>query len=697
MYMKQLFSPTSIAIVGASRKNTKVGSVVLKNHLDSGYKGKLYPINPQAKKIMGLKCYPSVSSIGKNVDCAIIAVPSRFVLDVVEDCGKAKVPYLVILSSGFGESGKGGKRHEADLKKLLKKYKIRVVGPNCLGVVNPYSGLNTSFVSKIPLQGSIGFVSQSGAMCSAILDWSFQEGFGFSKFVSIGNKVDLTEADFLRYLADDAQTKVILLYIEGLRDGKSFMQAACYASRKKPVLVLKAGRTQAGAKAAMSHTGSLTGSDEVYSAAFAQSGVLRVNTTQELFDIGLAFSTLRAPKKHTVAIVTNSGGPGILASDSVADADFRLAKISSLTQNKLKKFLPPQASTHNPIDVVGDADADRYSRALNVVVADKDVGSVLALMCPQQMVDMAAVGKSIIAASRRAGIPIVGCFMGGKSMDKGRAVLQKGGIPHFEHPEEAMMVLEKIGHYYHEMKKQRVVTKSVVVKANHKRAATILSRAQATHVTVLEESEGMDLLSCYKIPTVTHQLAKTSQDAVRLSKKMGFPVVLKIASEDIAHKTDAGGVVVGVTSADDVKKAYLQIMKAVKKKKPRAKLLGVTVESLAQGKEVIVGITRDPQFGPVLTFGLGGVYVEVLKDVSRRVLPVSRKGVLDMISEIKSYPLLTGVRGEKGVNLDKLADVLLKLGQLVLDHDSITAIEINPLVVSSRGVVAVDVLCTLKK
>jgi len=665
---------------------------VLKNHLDSDYTGKLYAVNPKAKKIMGVSCYPDVQSIGKKIDCAIVCVPARFVNQVVEDCGKAKVKSVVILSSGFSEAGEKGKQLEQELRKVIKKYKLKVIGPNCLGIANPYSGINTSFVSKMPLKGNVAFISQSGAMCSAILDWSFAKGFGFSAFLSIGNKAGLTEAELLRYLADDKNTKVILLYIEGIDNGRDFLAAASYANKKKPVLALKAGSTDAGAHAAMSHTGSLTGSDEVYDTALKQSGVMRVKNTRELFDIGLAMSELGLPKKDTVAIVTNSGGPGILASDAASSLGLELAKLTKSTVAKLKKEMPPQASTHNPVDVIGDADCERYTKALMTVAQDKNVGSLLALMCPQKMVDMSAIADSIIRCSRISKKPIVGCFMGGKSMEAGRERLKKAKIPHFENPEDGMMALWAISKYHHAHKHKKITTKTSV-KRKLTSAQKIIKKAGKS----LDEKTGLDLLNCYGISTIKSFVAKNVNETCRFAKKLGFPVAMKIASADILHKTDAGGVVLSLDNVDAVKKAYSEIMRNVKKKKPRAKILGVTVEKMAIGKEVIAGITRDPQFGPVLTFGLGGIYVEVLKDVTRRILPISINEAKKMILEIKSAPILTGVRGEKGVALDRLAETLVRLGQIAMDHPEISSIEINPLIATPRGCVAVDVLCILDK
>ncbi len=685
--MDRLFSPRSIAVIGASRDVHKVGTVVLKNHL-TGFKGRLFAVNPHATRILGVPCYPSVSSIGQQIDLAVIAVPAVYVAQVLEDCGKAKVPYAVVLSSGFSESGQDGRKLEEEFARIAVKNKIRVVGPNCLGLIAPSTGLNTSFVSKMPHDGDIAFISQSGALCSAILDWSLSEGFGFSKFISIGNKADLQEAEFLRYLADDPATKVILLYIEGLHDGRAFMEACSYARSKKPVLVLKGGRTAAGANAAKSHTGSLTGSDDVYTTAFKQCGALRVDTTRQLFDIGRALAKLGVPNDGSVAILTNSGGPGILASDSAEASGLSLAKLSAKTTKQLSSFLPPQANIHNPVDVIGDADAQRYLRALETTITDKSVGSVIALMCPQKMVDMGLVSEGIVRASHK--IPIVTCFMGGASMRSARQAFKLGGVPHFENPEEAAEALA-IMHRFHSLKSAR--WKDVHSQQAKSKAGTLISGAKDAGRDSLLEIEGLRLVKDYGITAIAADLAPTKQEALKAAKKIGYPVVFKISSPDILHKTDAKGVILNIADHHAAQKAFETLASSAKK--ARARFAGVTVQPMVNGSEVIVGMNRDPQFGPVLLFGLGGVLVEVIKDVSRRVAPVTLSDAKKMIETIKASKLLHGYRGREQCDTSSIANALVALSDIALAHPEISTIEINPLMVSKRGAVAVDVRCVL--
>ncbi|HLC85383.1 MAG TPA: acetate--CoA ligase family protein [Candidatus Nanoarchaeia archaeon] len=685
--MDLLFSPRSIAVVGASRDTHKVGTVVLKNHLE-GFKGKLFAVNPHAQRILGVPCYPCVSAIGQHIDLAVIAVPAAFVAQVLEDCGKAKVPFAVVLSSGFSESGQDGKILEGLIAEVASLHHVRIVGPNCLGLISPSSGLNTSFVSKMPHAGEIAFISQSGALCSAILDWSLTEGFGFSKFISIGNKADLQEAEFLRYLADDPLTKVILLYIEGLHDGRAFMEACSYARSKKPVLVLKGGRTTAGANAAKSHTGSLTGSDDVYTTAFRQCGALQVETTRQLFDIGRALAKLGVPQDGQVAIVTNSGGPGILASDSAESSGLSLAKLSVKTTKRLSSFLPPQANIHNPVDVIGDADARRYLRALNTTIKDPSVGSVIAMMCPQKMVDMNMVAKGIALASKKT--PIVTCFMGGKSMHVAREIFKKQGVPHFENPEEAAEALA-IMHRYHSEKTSR--WKEYGSPAPTRIASTIIAKARANNRNSLLEIEGLRLVNEYGIKPLNSTLATTQKEALKAARKSGYPVVFKVSSPDILHKTDAKGVILNITDDLAARNAFDSLKSSAKK--ADARFAGVTVQPMIKGNEVIIGMNRDPQFGPVLLFGLGGVLVEVIKDVSRRVAPVTLSDAKKMIEEIKACKLLHGFRGRAPCDTTSIAKALVALSDIALAHPEISTMEINPLMVTSRGSVAVDVRCVL--
>ncbi len=695
--MKELFEPSCIAIIGAAREETKIGHIVLKNLIDSGFPGRLVPINPKSGEILGLKCYHSILDLPGPVDMAVICVPNVYVPEVVDDCGRKGVKAVIIISAGFKEMGREGAELERRVAEIRQKYDMRILGPNCLGVINTHAKMNATFTRNYPRSGSIAITSQSGAICSTLLDWSSEVKVGFSKFVSVGNKVDIDEANLLEYLRDDPQTKVIGLYIEGTERGIEFMRQAALTSMSKPVIVLKSGRTSSGAKAASSHTGALTGSDKVYEAALSQSGTIRVKSLEELFDLLLAFSNLPPIESGGVAIVTNAGGLGVLAADSCGDYGLNMVMFTPETIQKLKSNLPEEANLYNPVDVIGDADAARYEFAIRTVMDDPNVSSVIVLLAPTDRVDIASVGNLLAGFAGKAIKPLVATFVGGADAMKGVRILRQAGVPHYESPDRSVRALSAMVEYQKSLH-VKARSQTIPVQGDRELVRKLLDKIRAEGRVGLSESEGKTILKAYGIPVPFEGVAKTEEEAVQLAEKIGYPVVLKIESEDISHKTDVGGVVVGITSAEDVRRQFSLLLSRVSSRAPRARIDGASVQQMLSGREVIVGMVRDDSFGPVVTFGLGGIFVEVMKDVTQRIAPLSDEDIDDMIHSIKAYPILTGARGKRPADIAALKDVINRLAQIAQDFPEISELEINPVIVmdEGQGVNAVDALVTIK-
>jgi len=676
-----VFDAKSIAIVGASREGNKVGHKILKN-LISSYSGSIYPINPNASEILGIACYPNVKDIPNSVDMAVIAVPSKIVPSVLEDCGVKNVKTAVIISSGFKETGIEGAKLEKQCINIAKKYNMQIVGPNCFGVIDTDSGINTTFASQSPLKGNIGFMSQSGALCAAILDWASTEKVGFSKFISLGNKADLSENDFLQILYDDPNTKVILIYIEGLKDGQGFIKLTRRITKEKPVVVLKAGRTESGARAVASHTGTLAGSDNAYDAIFKQSGIIRVDSSEELFDYAMAFSYQPLPKGNRVAIITNAGGPGIIATDACEKKGLRLASFKRKTIDSLKENLPSAANIYNPVDVLGDATHERFASTLESLMNDSNVDSVLVLLTPQAMTDPIAVANTIAEISSKYKKPVLCSFMGGSAVVPGIDVLKENNIPNYSYPERAasslmsMVIQKRITEQEYPNPKIFDVDKETVKK--------IFSSARSENRVNLG-LEALDVLKAYGIPISKSIIVSNPKDAAKAADEIGYPVALKVVSPDILHKSDIGAVITNV-KRDNIIKSYNQIINKTLKFMPKARILGVLVQEMVpDGVEIILGSTKDPQIGHLVMFGLGGIYVEILKDVSFGLAPLNEKIAESMISNIKAYSLLKGVRGEKPYDIDSISDSLLRVSQLVTDFPEIVEIDINPLKVFEKG------------
>ncbi len=687
--LEKFFRPWSVAVIGASRKPGKVGHDVVENLLRFGFKGKIFPVNPKAEEILGLKCYPRLVDIPEEVDLVVIAVPAPIVLEVLKDCAAKKVEAVVILSAGFKEAGAEGARLERELVSFAREHGIRIIGPNCLGVLDTYHRLNATFAAAQPKRGRIGFFSQSGALCLAVLEWAKAEGVGLSRFVSLGNKCDVSEIECLRALAEDPHTEVIMGYVEGIDEGRTFLEVAREVSRQKPIVIFKSGVTAAGARAASSHTGSLAGSEAAYQAAFKQAGVLRAKTLREFFNLALFLALEPVPEGPRVAIVTNSGGPGIIAADACEKSSLELPTLRAEVVEQLRKILPAHASFYNPVDVLGDADAERYFQVLRVLIEDPQLDAFLVILSRTATVDPQEVAKGLREFTGQK--PVVACFLGEESVKAARKTLLRGKIPPFKYPEEAIRALEQAWLYRFYLSRPKESLKRPQV--DFERARRALENARLEGRRVLLDYEVREVLEAYGFRFPKSLLARTTEEAVLAAGVIGYPVVLKIVSPNILHKTDVGGVKVNIRSEEELREAFLAITNQVRRHEPRATIIGVLVqEMITDGREVILGFSRDPQFGPLVMFGLGGIYVEVLKDVSFRLAPFGPLEAREMVREIKSFPLLKGVRGAKEADLEALVDQIVRFAFLVSDFPELTEGEINPLMVcpKGQGVWAVD-------
>jgi acetyl coenzyme A synthetase (ADP forming)-like protein len=700
MSLESFFNPKSVAIVGASRQKGKVGYEILTNMLSAGYAGVIFPVNPKAESIEGLKCYPNLESIGQTPDLVIIIVPAKVVPEVMRQCAKVGAKSVIIITAGFKEVGEEGKRLEQQVVQIAKQAGIRVIGPNCLGVISPENKLNASFGGDLPLAGSIGYISQSGALLAAILDIANANDVGFSKLISIGNKADVNELDVIKALGSDKSTKVIVGYLESISDGNTFVREAERISSQKPILLMKSGCTEAGAKAASSHTGSLAGGETAYESAFKRAGIIRCGSIKEQFDYAQAFANQPLPKGPRVAVITNAGGPGIIAADAIEECGLTFAKPTEETINKLATKLPPAANLHNPIDVLGDALADRYEFSLDVILDDPNVDTVLVLLTPQAMTESAATAEVIvrIAGKKKHGKPILACFLGASKVEKGLRILHQGGIPQYDSPKSAVTAIKVMTDYVRWRSRPKRVVKLFPV--NRRKVESIIERHLRQKAFEIGEADSKEILEAYGFVTPKGSIATTGEQAVNIAHQLGYPVVLKIWSPDIIHKSDVGGVRVGLNGDQEVRDAFDLMMYRIPKKRPKVDILGVLVQEMCRGKkEVILGMNRDPHFGPLMMFGMGGIMVEVLKDVSFYLAPLTAEEAKQMLINTKTYQMLRGVRGEEGVDIDKIAEGLQRLSQLVTEFPQIKEMDINPYVVGPEGTtpIAVDARITLKE
>lgn len=688
--LKSLFEPRSIAVIGASRNKDAVGGALIDNLLEAGYKGKIHLVNPKAEEISGLKCYPSVDSIPDNFDLAVIIVLSHLVPDVLKQCAQKGARAAIVISAGFREIGPAGRALEEKVLKVAVENKIALLGPNCLGLINtdPSFAVNASFARSMPSRGNIAFISQSGALCTAVLDYAKGTHVGFSKFVSLGNKSCLNEMDMLRYLKDDPQTDVILMYLEDLTDARGFIELAREITgdqaKTKPILVIKSGRTLQGAKAAQSHTGSLMGSDEVYDAIFAQAGVLRIESVEEMFDLAIAFSEQPFPKGGRVAIVTNAGGPGIMATDACIRKGLTLASFDPATVENLRKVLPPTANVHNPIDVIGDARHDRYEEALRIAVKDPGVDSVLVILTPQAMTDIEEIAGVIVNVNKTSKVPIIACFMGIVDVSKGVKILVENGIPNYRFPEGAARVLSAMNDYQSWLKRPRTVVRNFPLDKSA--IDKVIKKALKAGQSFLPIDQSMEILKAAGFPVLPFAFAENIPEAFKKSKKIGFPVALKLISPQVVHKFDFGAVRLNLKSEEEVMAACHEMEYKFFKIFPQGKIEGFFIQTMSQkGVEVILGMNQDPQLGSTLMFGLGGIYVEVLKDVIFRLAPLRERSAEMMVQSIRGYKILKGVRGEKASDIKVIEESLQRLSQLSCEFPAIKEIDINPMTVHEKG------------
>ncbi len=692
--LDSLFEPESVAVIGASRTIGKAGHLVVANLLNAGYQGKIFPVNPAGGEILGLPVTANLADLPSGLDLAIICLPREQVLECLEGLAARRVKAVILITAGFKEVGRVGWYLEEQVEVLCRENGMVLLGPNCLGLVNTKNGLNATFAAGNLERGNIAFFSQSGALCVAILDAALGKGIGFSKFISLGNKALLNETHLLNYLKDDPETKVILGYVENVVEGQSFLRAAQEATFQKPVIMIKAGTTAAGARAASSHTGTLAGSEDAYQAAFTQSGIIRVRGVEELFNLAMAFSTQPEPTGPNLCVVTNSGGPGIMAADAAERSQLTMAPLRGSTVEELKTFLPPYASLYNPVDLIGDAGAQRYAKALSLVLQDPMVNMVLALLTPTPSVDVEAVAHAIVQEAKASGKPVAACFMGEGKVAGGRGILRQGGVPCYAYPEGAVEALGAL--FRHAEWCKRSLPVEVCYMRNKPAAKDMLARARSKGFTEIVEFKAQEVLKTYGLPIPKTILARTSDEAAHAAKSIGYPVALKIASPQISHKSDMGGVVLGITEEKSLRKAFFEVTNRAAMHK-EAYVTGCLVQEMAprNSREVFAGFKRDPDFGPLVLFGLGGVYVEVLKDVSCRLAPLSLTDVAEMVREIKSYPILRGVRGERPVDFRAIEDILLTLSQLAMDFPEIEECDFNPIMAHPDGAVIVDVRFTL--
>lgn len=700
-HLSPLFNPKSIAIIGASDNPAKVGHIVLANIIKGGYKGNIFPVNPAGKNILGLTSLRKVGELPESerpLDLGIIIVPAASVPEALRELSGVACRTAIVISAGFKEVGGAGAALEEEIKTIAAEHGIRVLGPNCLGLISTHSSLNATFAHDFPKPGKIGFFSQSGSLCISLLDWANSQNIGFSSFVSLGNKAALDETDILSYMANDPDTKVIVGYLESIERGNAFVQEAQMITRKKPIILLRAGNTAAGARAASSHTGAMTGPDMFYEAAFKQTGIFRARKVSELLNLALAFASQPLPAGPGVGIVTNSGGPGIISADACEQAGLNLAKLSSETTNKLKELLPSFAAFFNPVDIIGDTGADKLAQSVDIVLGDARVQSFLLILAPtalSKVDDMAAAVLPVLQKNTEK--PVFCCLMGGKSADAAHAMMSEAGYPCYRFPESAVGAIQAM--YKYSQWRHMPLPVEVGYRRDLNKASKVIKTAKANRIIELVEFQAQELFKAYEMPLLKSKLTRTSEEAVQVAKQFGGPVALKIASPQISHKTDVNGVALWLSDPAAIRNAFIEITSRVRRMRRDAYIAGCTVQAMApQGsREVIVGFKRAERFGPMVVFGLGGIHVEIFKDISCRLAPLSLEDVNSMIREIRAFPILAGNRGEKSINFNALEDVLLIMSQLAQDFPEIQEAECNPVLVSEHGAVVADMRVILTK
>jgi acetyltransferase len=696
-YLATLFTPGSVALFGASDRPDSVGGVVFKNLLSSSFEGPIYAINPKRETVQGVKAWPSLDAIGENVELAVVATPASSIPGIIEACGEHGIRMMLILSAGFRETGAEGLRLENRVIEQARRYNIRLMGPNCLGIIRPDIGLNITFGNNNAKPGTLAFVSQSGAICTAILDWAEKNDIGFSAVVSTGIAADLGFGDYLDYLVSDPETKAILLYIEGIKDSRRFMSSLRAAARIKPVIALKVGRHAAGAEASMSHTGALVGSDETFSAALSRSGVLRVETVGQLFAAAKALSSARykSASEHLV-IITNGGGPGVMAADRATDRGIELSTLSEETIHALNQVLPDVWSHSNPVDIIGDAPPERYQQAIDICLADPGVDGAIVILTPQAMTRPTAVAEAVIEAAEKSEKPVMTSWMGGAQVDEARQRFNNARIPDFSTLENAVDAFSYLARYN---RNQRLLLQTPARLSSDQEppdsegARLIIEGVLTEQRKILTEPESLAVLNAFRVPTVRNAVAHSANEALIIAESIGFPIAMKVLSTDISHKSDAGGVRLNINSASEVRGAYRQLIDQVLVKIPDAKISGVTIEKMyrsSNGRELMAGIIRDPVFGPVISFGSGGTSVEIMGDSAISLPPLNHRLALDLIHRTRVSKMLGEFRQMPAVNMDQLVNVLLGVSSMACELPWIQEMDINPLIMDEKGIVAVD-------
>ncbi len=694
--LDSIFAPRSVAVIGATERPASVGRTILWNLLGSPFGGPVFPVNPTRPSVLGIKAYPAIGAVPEKVDLAVVVTPAATVPGVIGECVEAGVKGAIVISAGFKETGAQGAALEQQVFEQARRGRMRIIGPNCLGVMAPFSGLNATFAQGMARTGKVAFVSQSGALCTAILDWSYRELVGFSAFVSVGSMLDVGWGDLIYYLGDDPRTESIVLYMESIGDARSFLSAAREVALTKPIIVIKAGRTEQAAKAAASHTGALAGSDEVLDAAFRRCGVLRVQSIADLFYMAEVLSKQPRPRGPRLAIVSNAGGPAVLATDALIAGGGSLTQLSAETITALDKILPPHWSRGNPVDILGDAGPDRYARALDLVTRDDNCDGLLVVMAPQGMTDPTGTAEQLKPFASSTGKPVLASWMGGSVASSGEAILNQAGIPTFPFPDTAARAFNYMWRYSYNL---RGLYETPALEAevgssapDRALAAAILQGARSAGRSLLTETESKQLLTAYGIPTVDTRVARSPEEALRLASEIGYPVVLKLLSETITHKTDVGGVVLNLGGPDAVRAAYHAIEKSVAEKAGAQHFQGVTVQAMVrhEGYELIVGSSLDAQFGPVLLFGSGGQLVEVYRDRALALPPLNTTLARRLMEQTRVFAALQGVRGRKSIDLDALTQLLVSFSRLVAENPAIREIDINPLLASPERLLALD-------
>jgi acetyltransferase len=694
--LDNIFAPKSVAVIGATETPGSVGRTIVWNLISSTFGGTIYPVNPKRASILGIKAYPSLSDVPEVVDLIVVVTPAKSIPGIIKEAVDLGVKSAIIISAGFKETGPEGAELERQILEQARRGNMRIIGPNCLGVMSPISGLNATFATTIARPGSVGFISQSGALCTAILDWSLRENVGFSSFVSIGSMLDVDWSDLIYYLGDDPHTKSIVIYMETIGNARAFLSAAREVALTKPIIVIKPGRTEGAAKAAASHTGSLTGSDEVLEVAFRRSGVLRVNSIAELFYMAEVLGKQPRPQGRRLTILTNAGGPGVLATDALITNGGELTTLSPEIMEAYNELLPAAWSHNNPVDIIGDASPERYAKALEIAAKDPNSDGILVILTPQAMTDPTKTAEVLEPYAQSLGKPVIATWMGGDEVAPGEAILNKANIPTYPYPDTAARVFDYMAHYSENLRllyeTPMPVGDPAQSELDRECAEGIIRNARESGRTILTEYESKQLLSCYGVPTVETRIAETLEEAVAAAEAIGYPVVLKLHSETITHKTDVGGVQLNLADAGAVRQAYVGIEKSVNEKTGPGNFLGVTVQPMAkiEGYELILGSSIDPQFGPVLLFGLGGQLVEVFKDRALGLPPLTTTRARRMMERTKIYTALKGVRGRDPVDLPGLERLLVRFAQLVTEQRWVKELDINPLMASPERLIALD-------